>query len=385
MQPSKKLSGIAISEIRQMNARAKESTLNLGIGQLPYNTPTAVTEAGKEAFDSGDTRYTANMGMFALRDAIAKSHTVRIDKATSAHQVIITNGAEGAVWNVMYSFLDQGDEILIPEIGFSIYDTIAKMQGATVITYKLTHDFQIDFDDVRSKITPATKLFITNNPNNPTGAVYNKNQCKEIAQVLDANSGLYCLSDEIYKDLYLDGEEVFSPSQFSDKVIVVDGISKRGSATGLRIGWTIATASLTEPMIIANQYITTCASSISQKAALPIVQDRCSDFEKMVRKELSENRDIAFDMLSSINGVSVVRPSGAFYIFPNISAFGNSKEVASMLLEKVDVLTIPGIAFGARGDAHIRISFAVDQKVLIKGLTAIKKQLESIALNSKRK
>ena len=376
MKTSKKLAGIAISEIRQMNALAGPDTLNLGIGQLPHATPSAVVEAGKEAFDSGATRYTANAGMVELRTAIAESHSLRIGKETTADQVIITNGAEGAVWNVMYTFLDEGDEILIPEIGFSIYETIGKMQGATVTTYKLTDDFNLDFDDIASKVSPQTKLLIVNNPNNPTGALYSGDDAQKIAEILEDHSNLYCLSDEIYKDLYLDGQEVVSPSQFSDKVIVVDGISKRGSATGLRIGWTIATKQITAPMVIANQYITTCASSVSQMATLPIIQNSCTDFEEQVRRELAENRDIAYEMLLAIEGVEVARPSGAFYIFPDISAFGSSKEVAHRLLEKCDVLTIPGMAFGTVGDTNIRISFAVDKSVLVEGLTRIQNELK---------
>ena len=371
LKPSNRLLGIELSEIRQMNALAKEGTINLGIGQLPNDVPQAMTDAGVKAMRGEATRYTRNQGTVELCEAVAKAHSKRVGKEVSPNQVVITNGAQGALWNTLFTFLNKGDEILIPEIAFSVYDTISSMQEAKAITYRLTSDFSIDFNDLESKITDKTKFIIFNNPTNPTGKLYTSDEIKELVKLVEKYKDLYIISDEIYKDLYLNGQQADTPSRYSDRVVVIDGISKKGSATGLRIGWTITQEDMAKPMVVSNQYIATCAAAPSQMAALPVALGECDEFVADIRESLTKNRDLAFDILNKIDGVSVTKPEGAFYIFPDISNFGSSKEVAIAILEEVNVLTIPGIAFGKRGDSHIRISYAMEQETLKEGLLKI--------------
>jgi aspartate aminotransferase len=376
LKVSDKLDGIAISEIRKMNALAGAETLNLGIGQLPNSLPKAVESAGVDAFNKGFTRYSANAGFNQLRELIAQKFVEDTGREVSAESVVVTNGAEGALWNILYTFLDSGDEVLIPEIGFSVYETITKMQGATPVEYKLEKNFELDFADIKSKINSKTKFIVLNSPNNPTGKLYRAEEIQQLVHIAEEKN-IYIISDEIYGKLYFDNSKPESPAKYSEYVIVVDGISKQASATGLRIGWTVASKEITDSMIISNQYIATCASTPSQMAAIPVLRGMCDSFISDVRKSLEENRDIAFKMLSEIDGVEVTKPEGAFYIFPNISKFGKSKDVALNILKQVDVLTIPGIAFGKRGDNHIRISYACDKDLLIEGLGKIAKVLRS--------
>lgn len=351
--------GIDISEIRKMNALAGDDTINLGIGQLPNDVPESVMVQGKKAFSDGRTRYTSNQGILELRELVSIFHSNKTGKDISAEQIVITNGAEGALWNIFYTFLENADEILIPEISFSVYNTIAKLQGANPICFKMKEDLSLDFESIESLVTDKTKFVIINSPTNPTGLIIPKEDIKRLA-VLAEDRGFYIISDEIYSELYLDENIPESPYKYSDRVIVVDGISKRAAATGLRIGWTLSNINLVKPMIIANQYISTCASSISQYAAIKSLDGSSDTFLEDVKKDLKVKRDYAFKYLSLINGIKVTEPQGAFYIFPNISTFGRSREVALKILNEIDVLTIPGIAFGISGDDYIRISFAVD-------------------------
>jgi aspartate/methionine/tyrosine aminotransferase len=364
-------SGVDISEIRKMNALAKKDTINLGIGQLPDSLPSAVKAAGIRAFNEGMTRYTSNQGLPQLRELVAQYHSQKSGKEIFADQVVITNGAEGALWNILFTYLDKGEELLIPEIAFSVYNTIADLQGARAVTYSQTEDFSIDFRDLEKKLNPKVKFLIINRPNNPTGTILSEDEIRKLAALAEKYD-FYIISDEIYSELYFGQEKPFSPLSCSDRVIVVDGISKRAAATGLRIGWTVSSEKIAGPMIVANQYITTCASSISQYAALSSLDGSSDFFIEKVKEELKEKRDYAYNFLKAIEGIHVVKPEGAFYIFPDFSSFGKSKDVANRILEKVNVLTIPGIAFGDRGDKHLRISFAVDFDALKEALNRIK-------------
>lgn len=359
-----------------MNALAGRDTINLGIGQLPDDLPLSVRDKGLEAFETGMTRYTSNQGSPELRKLIAAYHSGKNGRTYSPDQVIVTNGAEGALWNIYAVYLDRDEEVLIPEIAFSVYQTIAELHGGKAVTYKLKSDFSIDLDDLESRITGKTKFIVINSPNNPTGAVLSAEQVSAVTEIAERR-GLYIISDEIYSELYFTEKSPSSPMEYSSRVITVDGISKRAAATGLRIGWTICPEEIARPMIVANQYITTCASSVSQYAAIASLDGSSDRFVERVRLELAEKGLYAWEILNSIRGIKVEKPQGAFYTFPDISAFGTSREVALRILDEVDVLTIPGLAFGERGRNHIRISFAVDFDRLKEALGRMKHLFEN--------
>lgn len=375
-KPSHRLDGIEISIIRQINSLAKPSTITLGIGQLPYMAPKPLIQAGIKAFEKGVIQYTSNAGNSELRQLIADEHSAIYGTAATQEEVIVTTGVEEALSIIFAASLNPEDEVLIPEIYFSVYETLPKFYNAIPRAYRLNEDFGLELADIESKINQKTKLIIINSPANPTGKVLGEIELVGLARVVDNHPSLYVVSDEVYSHLYFGEERPKSIAMYSDRVIVTDGISKRASATGLRIGWTIAPQEVTRELIKVHQYMVTCASSISQAAAIPVLRGECSEQERQYRLSLKENRDLALQLLSEIPGISIVPPEGAFYCFPNISRFGCSMDISLKLLNECDVLTIPGIAFGEKGNSHIRISYAVDKEKLQEGIRRMQETLK---------
>ncbi|MBI2106935.1 pyridoxal phosphate-dependent aminotransferase [Candidatus Woesearchaeota archaeon] len=374
--PSHRLDGIEISIIRKINALAKPSTINLGIGQLPYRAPGPLIQAGIKALEKGVIQYTTNAGNAELRQLIAEEHPRLYERGVNPEDVIITTGVEEALSIVFAASLNPGDEVLIPEIYFSVYDPLARFYGATPRTYKLDETFSLDLEDIESKINPRTKIIVINSPANPTGKILRQDELSNLAEIILSHRDLYAVSDEVYSHLYFGEEKPQSIARYSGRVIITDGISKRSSATGLRIGWTIAPQEVTRELIKVHQYMVTCASSISQAAAIPVLRGECLESEEKYRRSLKENRDSAIQLLSEIPDMDLVSPEGAFYCFPNISRFGDSMDVSLKLLNECDVLTIPGIAFGEKGKHHIRLSYAVGKEKLCEGITRMQKVLQ---------
>jgi len=369
---SSKLNDIQISEIRQIVNLAKKDTINLGIGQLPFDPPAALIEAGIKSFQSGQLKYSPNAGLPELRELIALEHQSQTGKPTTFENVIITVGVESALYITFATFLDPDDEVLIPEIYFSVYDTIPKMLGAKIKTFKLNADFSIDIQDLKKKITKKTKLIVINSPCNPTGKIVSLAEQQSLADIVAHHPLLHLVSDEVYAELYFTPKKPVSLAKFSDKVIVLNGISKRASATGLRIGWIIAPKPITQELVKIQQYSVTCAAITSQKAAMPVLRGECDQDTARYREVLAEHRALALTLLADIPKIKVVAPEGAFYCFVDISAYGKSKEIAYRILADKNVLTIPGIAFGKKGDRYLRISFAADLTAIKQGLKALK-------------
>ncbi len=352
-----------------MNSLAGPNTINLGLGQMmDFETPKPLIDAGIKAFKSKPLVYTDNAGLLSLRTLIAKEHGLKPET------VVVTNGAEQALYNVISSFIDPDDEVLIPEISYPAYEAIVKLNYGKKIEFKLDKDLKIDLNDIASKISKRTKLVIINSPSNPCGVDYSE-LYKELANIVDKNDGLYILSDEVYSKLYLNGAKPESITKYTDKAIVVDSISKRSAATGLRLGWSIAPEDITKEISKVQQYVSTCASLISQESAIPVLNGNCSNDEKNYRDILRKNRDLVTKGLSAIKNISFVKPSGGFYCFPNISNYGTSYDVSLRILKEADVLTIPGTAFGKAGEGHIRISFAVSTKKLKMAITRLRQVL----------
>jgi len=368
MNVAARYDGIEISEIRKINALAKSDTINLGIGQLPYPLAQSIKNAGISAFESGNARYTANIGDENLRKAAVKEYNEENLLNYNENNIVITNGSQGAIWNIFSTYLNPNDKVLLPNICFSAYETIVNIHGGKVIYYKLDENFQIDTADFEKKLNlnPDVKFALINSPSNPCGTVFGEEKIRKICEIAN-NSECFIISDEVYNKLYF-GEKPLSPAKFAKNCITVNGISKRCAATGLRIGWAIAKEEIIKNMVIANQYICTCANNISQVAAIQAFSGETDAFCEEVRKKLEKNANLLYDTLSQIPEISAVKPQGAFYCMADISRFGTSKNVAMKLLQNCNVLTIPGIAFGADADRYIRISFAAESETLKKAL-----------------
>ncbi|MEK6885395.1 MAG: pyridoxal phosphate-dependent aminotransferase [Nanoarchaeota archaeon] len=362
-----------ISLIRRMNNLVTANTINLGIGQLPYSLPIQVIDAGKTFLSRGKIGYTPNAGLPELRELIANEYQSRTEKPTCRDEVLVCAGVEHALYVAFSTFLDKGDEVLIPEISFSPYRTIPKRKGAVVREFKLDKNFMPDFSDLEKKIIDKTKLIVVNSPANPTGAVLDNNSLEKLARILKRNPGVMLLSDEIYSNLYFSATRPVSPARYTNQVIVLDGISKsHGCGTGLRLGYVVADEEIINRMTPIVQETISCAPTLSQVMAMPIFRGECKDHELSVRANLQANRGLLLERLDSIPSIKTTIPEGAFYCFVDVSSYKSpetpdSESIAKKILKEKDVLVIPGIAFGKAGDDFIRISYAVPRENILNG------------------
>ncbi len=352
------------SVIREIFDKAPKDAINLGLGQLPYDMPENLNSLALKVLLEEKIQYTPNAGLYNSRSAIANQYD-----NVKAEQVVITNGAEEALYASLQTLLSSGDEILIPDPGFSAYESIIKMFGASPVVYSLNEfrDYDIDVKRIRDKITPNTKAIIINNPNNPTGTIINKESMKKLIDLAHDNN-IYIISDEIYRDLYLK-EYPYSVLDFTDKHIVISGLSKSHCMTGWRIGWVIAPQDLAEKITVSHQYISTCANYIGQR----LIEEAFNSESKLYQRELRVKLRLNFKLVSEmlINRLSYEAAS-APYLFINIGEDGYL--FAEKLLTK-GVIVIPGVAFSQRLTNYIRISYSCEYQDLKRALYIIVKEL----------
>ena len=352
MEPSRRVKLINLSGIRKMFELVGEDSINLGLGEPDFDTPHHIKEAAKTALDDGFTHYTVNKGIIELRDAI--STKLEKDNKISANpeSIIVTAGASEALHLALQALINEGDEVLIPDPGFVSYDASVKIAGGISIPVRLKEEdgFRMTPERVLEKITPRTRAIILNSPSNPTGSVMKKNDVKVMAEIAD-DLDLALISDEIYEKIIYN-EKHYSPARYSENVVTINGFSKSYAMTGFRIGYVTSTPDLIEEMLKVHQYITACASSISQKAALAALQGPQDSIHTMV-SEFSRRRDLILRRLNAM-GISCVKPQGAFYIFPKIKY----PEIFVADALKKGVVLVPGSACGIYGQDHVRLSYA---------------------------
>ena len=366
-----RVANIKKSLIREMFEKANEHSVNLGLGMPFLKTTDLVKMRAIEAIRNDQTFYTPNQGLKVLREEVAKKHSKETGLKISGENVLITNGATQAIFTLMFSLLNPGDEILIPDPGYPLYEAIAKMLRCKVKRYTLfwEKDFDIDVDEISRKISDKTALIVLNSPNNPTGTVFKEETLKHFAFLLESRN-ISVLSDEIYKGLSYEGVAM-SISSFLplEKVYVISGVSKEYSMSGWRIGWIISSRQNISQVLKAHMYTVSCISGINQIAATAALKLG----DRGVRNAMRFNRDLALRELDKVPLIKYKKPVGGIYIFVNVSAYGDGKEIADALLKRENVITIPGIAFGEQGRDFIRISFGVDPETLKKGLNSIRR------------
>ncbi len=354
------------SLIRQFAEKAKPGSINLGLGQLEFPLPEEVKAAGIKAFQEGFTKYSPNAGFLELRQAIAEDANVSRKTNYTSENIVVNAGVEQALFATLFCTINSGDKVVIPEPAYPAYAAILAMLGAKVVNLPLTETFELDLQKTE-EATKGAKAIILNFPTNPTGQIMSKKHAEELTKIAEKNKCLI-ITDEIYFNLYYEEMSV-SPATFSQNAIILDGISKRASATGLRIGWTIAPKELVPSLEAANQYMLTCATSVSQKAALAAVTK--NDFEAGFRKELKKQRDAMYDEFQKWGVGKGIKPKGAFYFFPDLSELGSSLELAEKIIAN-GVTVIPGDAFGPSGKGHIRLSFAAPEKKIGEAMKIIR-------------
>jgi aspartate/methionine/tyrosine aminotransferase len=346
-------------------ARALEATgrhvIHLEIGEPDFDTPSNIVEADKRALDAGWTHYPPAPGLPQLREAIARDSTGRRRVAVDPSQVIVTPGAKPIMFFAILALAQEGDEVIYPDPGFPIYESMTRFVGATPVPIPIRqeNDFRLDPDELVRLVTPRTKLIIFNSPANPTGGVLTREDLVRIADVA-RDGDIPVLADEIYGRIVYEGEHISITTLpgMAERTIILDGFSKTYAMTGWRMGHAILPPELVTPMtrLIINSVSGTSAHQ--QLAAAEALNGPQDAVDEMV-EEFRARRDLIVDGLNAIDGVSCLRPKGAFYVFPDISGTGlTGPDAETRLLNEVGVSVLSGTAFGQVGVNHLRISYA---------------------------
>ncbi len=374
--PSERIKNVQKSATRRLYDAAPQGSINLGLGEPDFFTPDVVRNEATRIIKEERLGYTPNAGLLALREKVAAYHSDGLKRACGADSVCVTNGAEEALFAVMMAILNPGDEAALPDPSFSAYATIAEIAGARVVPFAMpaAKGFQFDRASFDRAITDKTKLALIVSPSNPTSRVIARDDLKFIAERLQG-SDVYVIADEIYRELYFD-ERPSSLSEFYDKTIIVSGLSKMMSMTGWRLGWAVGSPEVIQYVTVMHQYISSCASAVSQKAGLAAFTDEGREATKAMREELRHRRDVMAQGIERELGLPYISGEGGFYIMLDVSRYGESEVVAMRLLEE-RVITVPGDAFGAQGQGFLRLSFSIEPTLIEEAIRRIAKGLSN--------
>jgi aspartate/methionine/tyrosine aminotransferase len=362
VKPASRFAKIEMSLIRQINALATPLSTNLGIGEPNVEPDETLREFARRATTTS-WHYSANAGHLSLRKRLAGD----------PNEVCITAGTEEALYAIFQAYVDPGDEVLIPDPGFVSYATLAKICGAEPVPYPLEPpSWRLDARAITQRITPKTKLIIVNSPSNPLGAVADCAALEEIA-----NAGPLVVSDEVYRQLWYDVEPA-SMLGMSDRVIVIDGMSKSHAMTGLRIAWAIARAEVLKPVVTAHQYIATCASVFSQALAELVFDapEWNASWLARVRAQFRDQREVALHAIERELDIRIEPPAAAFYAFVPVPSC-DTLTFAKTLATDAAVLVIPGVAFGINGEGFVRVSYAASNDAIGTGIERIGRWLRA--------
>jgi aspartate aminotransferase len=359
-----------------------QDVVGFGAGEPDFDTPQHIKDAAAKALADGFTKYTPASGIPELRQAIADKHKRENGLTYKPSQIIVSCGGKHSCYNVIMATCEPGDEVIIPAPYWLSYPEMVKLAGATPVILETTDktEFKLTPERLRAAITPRSRLFILNSPNNPTGSVYTPDEIKALGDVC-VEKGILIMSDEIYEHLLYDGAIHKSVASFSqahcEHTIIVHGFAKGWSMTGWRLGWCAAPEPIAKAIDAIQSHSTSNATSFAQKGAVAALTGPQDHLPKWLA-EFSRRRGYAWKKLNSIPGISCVNAKGAFYLFPNIAGTGlKSTEFCARLLEAEKVAAVPGIAFGA--DDYLRVSYATSMANIEKGLDRIDKFVRSLA------
>lgn len=365
-----------LSKANELEANGM-NVIHLEIGHPDFKTPENIIDAAKKAMSDGYTGYGPTLGYNELREAVADYVKEYKNIDATKDNVVIVPGGKPTMFFTMLTLVEPGDEVIYPNPGFPIYESCIKFARGIPVPMPLTadNDFRPDVEKLKSLITPKTKLIIINNPGNPTGGIFEKEDILAIADILKDRPDIFVLSDEIYDRLMYDGETISIASipEMRDRTLVLDGFSKTYAMTGWRIGYCVANVDIIKKfeMIMVNSVSCTC--SFTQMAAVEALKGPQDSVVEMKNK-FKERRDWLVNALNEIDGIKCCMPRGAFYAFPDISSFGlSSKEFADRLLEEEGIALAWGTSFGEYGEGHIRISYATSLENLKEAVERLKR------------
>lgn len=379
---------MAPSGIRKVNEkalameRAGEKVLHFEIGRPDFDTPEYIKQAANQALAQGKVHYTSNFGLMELRQAIADKLKRENHVDYTASEVLVTVGLSEAVFAVLATLLDEGDELLVPDPVWLNYINVPNLLGAKAVTYSLKEEngYQMDLDEVRSKITSKTRGIVIVTPNNPTGGVLEENVLQELAEIAKAND-LMVIADEIYERLVYDGAKhvsIASLPGMKERTFTMNGMSKAYAMDGWRLGYVAAPEEYITVMNKFHQHNTTCAPNFVQAASIAALTQEGDEVREMV-KEYQRRRDYAVQAINAIDGISCLCPKGAFYIFINCKQLGKtSAELSQYFLEQAKIALVPGDVFGPGGEGYLRMSFAASYESIVEGCERLKAAVEQL-------
>ncbi len=392
---SKKTSGIEPSLTLAIDSKAKqmiadgEDVISFAAGETDFDTPDFIRQEAIDALNKGFTKYTPASGILELKQAVQEKYKKEQGLEYAINEIIVSNGAKHSIYNIFQAVCNPGDEVIIPSPYWLSYAPMTILADAKPIMLDTSKSgFVIDTDALKKLITPKTKIFMFNNPGNPTGRYYTRTELEKMGKVLEPED-LWIVSDEIYDALvYVDEPYVSMASlspELKKKTLVVNGVSKTYAMTGWRLGYTCGDRKVISVMDNLQSHSTSNPVSFSQKGGARALRDG-HEFSKKLREVFKGRRDLIFNMLSKIEDVSIVKPEGAFYVFPDVSklygkssngkAIKGSLDFCEMLLEQEKVAAVPGIVFG--NDNFIRISYATSDEKIKKGIERLAKFIEKL-------
>lgn len=366
-----------LAKAKKLEAEGKH-VIHLEIGEPDFPTPENISQAAVKSILAGDTHYTPSPGIPQLRETIAKYMTRTRGVNFEADEVVMMPGGKPVMFFAIIALVDEGDEVIYPNPGFPIYESMIRFMGGKPVPIPLKEEkgFAFDPEDLRKLITDKTKLLIINTPQNPTGGILTQTEIEKIAEIIK-DKDIWVLSDEIYSRLIFTGEH-FSITQipgFKERTIILDGYSKYYAMTGWRAGFGVMNKELAPLIAKLVTNSVSCTNAFVQKGCIEALEGPQDSVDKM-REEFLARRDIIVDGLNSIPGFSCIVPNGAFYAFPNITKTGyNSRDLNDHLLYKANVAALSGTAFGEYGEGYLRFSYANSRENIKEAIKRIKSVL----------
>ena len=384
---------MAVTKMAAEMKAAGQDIIGLGAGEPDFDTPDHIKNAAIEAIKNGETKYTAVDGTPALKKAIAKKFYKDNSIKYNIDEIIVSVGGKQVLYNALMSSINPGDEVIIPSPFWVSYPDMVSLAGVVpiIVEGKEKNNFKIQPEDIRDKISTKTKWIIINSPSNPTGSSYSAEELRDIGNLLLEYENIFVMSDDIYEKIVYDDFKFFSLAEvmpeLKDRILTVNGVSKAYAMTGWRIGYAGGPKHLITAMSKLQSQSTSNPSSISQAAALAALEGP-EEFLLERNERFKNRRDMVVKMLNECNGLSCIKPSGAFYVYPSCSGIigksskegkliENSIDFSSYLLESVGVAVVPGSAFGA--DPFFRISYPTSESILEEACNRIKKACEQLS------
>jgi len=387
MRLAQKMSRLGTETAFEVLARAKQlekegkEIIHLEIGEPDFDTPRNITEAAIKALKEGYTHYTPSAGLPEVREVIAKyisdTRKIKVDP----DEVVVTPGAKPIMFFSILALVNEGDEVIYPNPGFPIYESVIDFIGGKSVPIKLREEnqFRLDLDELKKLVTPKTKMIIINSPQNPTGGILTLEDLKAIAEIAIKND-IYVLSDEIYSRIIYEGEHhsIASLPDMKERTIILDGLSKTYAMTGWRVGYGVMNKTLAPHIARLMTNSNSCTASFTQRALIEALTGPQDEPQKM-DAEFKKRRDVIVKGLNEIPRFSCLLPKGAFYVFPNVKKTGwESKKLADTLLNEAGVAVLSGTSFGKYGEGYLRISYANSVENINKGLERMKEFLAKL-------